>query len=29
MDLSLLLRGAEVSAYLSEELASAGPDLRT
>jgi acetylornithine deacetylase/succinyl-diaminopimelate desuccinylase-like protein len=29
MDLSLLLRGAEVSAYLWEELASAGPDLRT
>jgi acetylornithine deacetylase/succinyl-diaminopimelate desuccinylase-like protein len=27
VDLSLLLRGAEVSAYLWEELASAGPDL--
>jgi acetylornithine deacetylase/succinyl-diaminopimelate desuccinylase-like protein len=27
IDLSLLLRGAEVSAYLWEELASAGPDL--
>src|SRR5579859_268782 len=27
IDLSLLLRGAEVSAYLWEELATAGPDL--
>jgi acetylornithine deacetylase/succinyl-diaminopimelate desuccinylase-like protein len=27
IDLSLLLRGAEVSAYLWQELASAGPDL--
>ena len=27
IDLSLLLRGAEVSAYLWEELASAGSDL--
>jgi acetylornithine deacetylase/succinyl-diaminopimelate desuccinylase-like protein len=27
IDLSLLLRGAEASAYLWEELASAGPDL--
>jgi acetylornithine deacetylase/succinyl-diaminopimelate desuccinylase-like protein len=28
VDLSLLLRGAEVSAYLWEELASVGPDLK-
>jgi len=28
VDLSLLLRGAEVSAYLWEELASVGSDLR-
>ena len=28
IDMSLLLRGAEVSAYLWEELASAGPDLK-
>ena len=27
IDLSLLLRGAEVSAYLWEELATAGSDL--
>jgi len=28
IDLSLLLRGAEVSAYLWEELASVGSDLK-
>jgi acetylornithine deacetylase/succinyl-diaminopimelate desuccinylase-like protein len=28
VDLSLLLRGAEASAYLWEELASVGSDLR-